>query len=138
MLTLFRTKMSQKRKTKEELSGANRELRKTKTTREQIVAEYLTGNYTYRELGLKYDIPFRSICDWVLEYQGRKPTWREKMKRKREKETGMKEPELSNEVKLLQKELKKQQLHNRLLEEIINIANKETGTDWKKKLGTKQ
>jgi transposase-like protein len=45
--------MSQKRKTKEE-----------------IVAEYLTGNYTYRELGLKYDIPYRSICDWVLEYQG--------------------------------------------------------------------
>lgn len=60
------------------------------------------------------------------------------MKRKREKETGMKEPELPNEVKLLQKELKKQQLHNKLLEEIINIANKETGTDWKKKLGTKQ
>ncbi len=138
MLTLFRTKMSQKRKTKEELSGANRELQKVKTTREQIVAEYLTGNYTYRELGLKYDIPFRSICDWVLEYQGRKPSWREKMKRKREKETGMKEPELSNEVKLLQKELKKQQLHNKLLEEIISIANKETGTDWKKKFGTKQ
>lgn len=60
------------------------------------------------------------------------------MKRKREKETGMQEPELPNEVKLLQKELKKQQLHNKLLEEIINIANKETGTDWKKKLGTKQ
>lgn len=113
--------MSQKRKTKEE-----------------IVAEYLTGNYIYRELGLKYDIAFRSICDWVLEYQGRKPTWREKMKRKREKETGVKEPELPNEVKLLQKELKKQQLHNKLLEEIINIANKETGTDWKKKLGTNQ
>lgn len=51
------------------------------------------------------------------------------MKRKREKETGIKEPELPNEVKLLQKELKKQQLHNKLLEEIINIANKETGTD---------
>ena len=50
----------------------------------------------------------------------------------------MKEPELSNEVKLLQKELKKQQLHNKLLEEIISIANKETGTDWKKKFGTKQ
>jgi hypothetical protein len=50
----------------------------------------------------------------------------------------MKEPELPNEVKLLQKELKKQQLLNKLLEEIIYIANKETGTDWKKKLGTKQ
>jgi hypothetical protein len=29
-------------------------------------------------------------------------------------------------------------LHNRLLEEIIKIASKEKGTDWKKKLGTKQ
>jgi hypothetical protein len=69
-----------------------------------------------------------------LEYQGRKPSWREKMKRKREKETVMKEPELPNEVKLLPKNLKKQQLHNKLLEEIINIAHKETGTDWKKSL----
>lgn len=107
-------------------------------TKEEIVAEYLTGNSTYRQLGLKYDIPFRNICNWVLKYQGRKPSWREKMKRKREKEKVMKEPELPNEVKLLQNELKKQQLHNKLLEEIINIANKETGTDWKKKLGTKQ
>ena len=92
MLTLFRTKMSQKRKTKEE-----------------IVAEYLTGNYTYRGLGLKYDIPFRSICDWVLEYQGRKPTWREKMKRKREKETGMNLATIAekteNQGKLLKKKL---------------------------------
>ena len=56
------------------------------------------------------------------------------MKRKREKAAGMKEPELPNEVKLLQKELKKQQLHNKLLEEIIRIASKETGTDWKKSL----
>ena len=109
-------------------------------TKEEIVAEYLTGNYTYRELGLKYGIPFRSICNWVLDYQGRKTICRGKgkMKRNRKKGTGLKEPELPNEVKLLHKELKKQQLHNRLLEEIIHIANKETGTDWKKKLGTKQ
>jgi transposase-like protein len=107
------------------------QIRKTK---EEIVVEYFTGNYNYRELGLKYNIPLRSICDWVLEYQGCKPRWREKMKRKREKETGMKEPELSNEVKLLQKELKKQQLHHKLLEEIISITHKETGTDWKKSL----
>jgi hypothetical protein len=77
-----------------------------------------------------------------LEYQGRKPTWREKMKRKREKETGIKEPELPNEVKLLQKSFyrknfKKQQLHYKLLEEIINIANKETGTDRVIMIGTK-
>ncbi|MBX2908884.1 MAG: hypothetical protein KF706_04590 [Chitinophagales bacterium] len=72
-----------------------------------------------------------------MEYQDEKPSWREKMKRKREKRNRHEEPELSNEVKLLQKELKKQQLHNKLLEEIINVPIK-TGTDWKKKFGTKQ
>lgn len=113
--------MSQKRKSKEE-----------------IVAEYLTGNYTYRELGLKYDIPFRSICGWVLEYQGRKPTHREKMQRQRTKEGQAKEIELSNEVKILQSELRKQQLHNKLLEEVIRIGGIQTGIDWKKKFGTRQ
>lgn len=113
--------MSQKRKSKEE-----------------IVAEYLSGKYTYRELGLKYGIPYRSICDWVLEYQGRKPSWREKMKRQKEKQTGQADPELPRELKLLQKELRKQQLHNKLLEEIIRIGGIETGIDWKKKFGTRQ
>jgi len=56
--------MSQKRKSKPA----------SRTGWEEIVAEYLTGKHTYRELGVKYGIPFRSICDWVLEYQGRKPS----------------------------------------------------------------
>ena len=106
--------------------------------REEIVAEYLSGKHTYRELGLKYGIPYRSICDWVLEYQGRKPSWREKMKRQKEKQTGQTDPELPKELKLLQKELRKQQLHNKLLEEIIRIGAMETGIDWKKKFGTRQ
>ncbi|NJO92684.1 MAG: hypothetical protein HC831_29745 [Chloroflexia bacterium] len=107
-------------------------------TKEKIVAEYLTGNCTYRELGLKYDIPYRSICDWVMEYQGRKPGYKEKMQRKRAKEGQPQETELSNEVKILQSELRTQRLHNKLLEEIIRIGGVETGTDWKKKFGTKQ
>lgn len=106
--------------------------------KEKVVSEYLTGNYTYRELGLKYGIPHRTICDWVMEHQGRKLSWREKMKRKREKETGMQELRLPENVKLLQKELHKQQLHNKLLEEIISNINEQTGIDWKKKFGTKQ
>ena len=97
-----------------------------KINREEIVAEYLTGNITYRALGVKYGIPHRSICDWVLEYQGRKPTHREKMQRKREMEGGGKEIELSNEVKILQAELRKSRLHNKLLEEIIHSVSKKT------------
>ena len=50
----------------------------------------------------------------------------------------MKEPEFPKEMKLLQKELRKQQLHNKLLEEIIRIGGKQTGIDWKKKFGTRQ
>ena len=113
--------MSQKRKSKEE-----------------IVAEYLTGDYTYRELGVKYNIPFRTIAGWVWVYQGRATSWREKMKRKREMKTGQPDTELPKELKLLQKELRKQQLQNKLLEEIIRIGGMETGIDWKKKFGTRQ
>jgi transposase-like protein len=31
-----------------------------RTSKEEIVAEYLTGNYTYRELGLKLDGSFKT------------------------------------------------------------------------------
>lgn len=120
--------MSQKRKSKPAC----------RTSREQIVTEYLTGDYTYRELGVKYGIPFRTIAGWVWVYQGRTISWREKMKRKRETKTGQPDPELPKELKLLQKELRKQQLQNKLLEEIIRIGGMETGIDWKKKFGTRQ
>lgn len=111
---------------------------KKKITKEEVVAEYLTSTITYRALGIKYGIPHRNICDWVLEYQGRKPTYREKMKRKREKEKGRKEVELTNDVKILQAVSRKQQLHIKLLEEIIRLSEEQTGIDFKKKFGTKQ
>jgi len=51
---------------------------KKKISKEEIVAEYLTGNISYRALEKKYGVPSRSICDWVLKYQGRLPSWKEK------------------------------------------------------------
>ena len=60
--------------------------KKENISKEAIVAEYLTGTISYRGLEAKYGIPSRSICDWVLEYQGRKPSWKEKKRRKLEKE----------------------------------------------------
>ncbi|MCZ2459758.1 MAG: hypothetical protein LC128_09025 [Chitinophagales bacterium] len=60
------------------------------------------------------------------------------MKRQKEKQTGQSDPELPKELKLLQKELRKQQLHNKLLEEIIRIGGMESGIDWKKKFGARQ
>jgi transposase-like protein len=107
-------------------------------SKEEIIAEYLSGDYTFRELGTKHNIPFRTIAGWVWAYQGKTISWREKMKHRKEKQTGVKEPELPKELKLLQKELRKQQMHNKLLEEIIRIGEKQTGVDWKKKFGTKR
>jgi len=52
--------------------------KKVNISKEAIVAEYLTGTISYRGLEVKYGFPGRSICDWVLEYQGRKPVWKEK------------------------------------------------------------
>ena len=50
--------------------------KKENISKESIVAEYLTGTITYRALEAKYGVPSRSICDWVMEYQGRKPSWK--------------------------------------------------------------
>jgi transposase-like protein len=46
--------------------------KKANISKEAIVAEYLTGTITYSALEPKYGFPGRSICDWVMEYQGRK------------------------------------------------------------------
>ncbi len=58
--------------------------------KEEIIAEYLTGNISYRALGEKYSIPSRSICDWVMKYQGRLPSWKEKEKRRKKKQPAKK------------------------------------------------
>jgi len=111
---------------------------KKKISKEEIVAEYLTGNISYRALGEKYSIPSRSICDWVMKYQGRLPSWKEKEKRRKEKATGKKEQKLSNDVRILQKALRKSELKGELLEEMLNLSEEYTGIDLRKKFGTKQ
>ena len=111
---------------------------KEEKNREEIIAEYLTGNISYRALGKKHGVPSRSICNWVLKYQGRLPSLKEKEKRRKEKATGKQEVELSNEVKVLQKSLRKSQLKNELLEEMLKLSEAHTGIDLRKKFGTKQ
>jgi hypothetical protein len=54
------------------------------------------------------------------------------------KELKLEEPPLSNEVKLLQQELRKAQLHNKLLNAMIDIAEDQLKIDIRKKSGTKR
>lgn len=101
--------------------------------KEAIIAEYLTGENSYRKLGNKYGIDFRLIHSWVMKYEGKKrkpsPTTKEEV---------VDETPLPTDVKKLQAELRKAQLHNKLLNAIIDIAEDQLKIDIRKKSGTKQ
>jgi transposase-like protein len=112
--------------------------KRTDISKEAIVAEYLTGTISYRGLESKYGIPSRSICDWVLEFQGRKPSWKQKKVRKAEREGKSPEPEVPKDVKLLQDALRKSQLKSELLEEMLKLSEGYTGIDLRKKFGAKR
>ncbi len=100
--------------------------------REAIIAEYLTGDYSYRQLGLKYGIDFRKIHYWVSNYKGKiKPT-------KKPSKTKEQTVAIPSEVKQLQAELRKAKLHNEVLEEMLKLSEQLTGIELRKKFGTKQ
>jgi transposase-like protein len=108
---------------------------KTIQEQEAIVAEYLMGDSTYRELGIKHGVDFRRIHSWVTRFQG-KPVRRIKPKNK--PEADLPKEELPTDVKQLQEELRKAKLHNKLLNAIIDIAEEQLKIDIRKKSGTKQ
>lgn len=112
--------------------------KKENISKEAIVAEYLTGSISYRGLEAKYGVPSRSICDWVMVYQGRKPSWKEKKRHKLEKEGITPKPELPRDVKLLQDALRKSKLKSELLEEMLKLSEDYTGVDLRKKFGAKR
>lgn len=112
--------------------------KKENISKEAIAVEYLNGSISYRELEAKYGVPSRSICDWVMEYQGRKPSLKDKKRRSLEKAGKTAEPKLPKDVKLLQDALRKSQLKSELLEEMLKLSEEQTGIDLRKKFGAKR
>ena len=101
--------------------------------KEEIIIEYLRGGISYRKLENKYGVDFRLIHSWVMKYQGKYP------KASAGSKTAIiDEPPLPSDVKKLQAELRKAQLHNKLLNAIIDIAEEQLKIDIRKKSGTKQ
>lgn len=101
--------------------------------REAIIAEYLVGETTYRKLQLKYGIDYRVIHSWVMKYQGKNQKSSSPPQSKEEDHLP-----LPTEVKALQAELRKAQLHNKLLNAMIDIAEDQLSIDIRKKSGTKR
>ncbi len=98
----------------------------------------VVASISYRGLETKYGIPSRTICDWVLDFQGRKPSWKDKKRRNLEIKGKNPEPELPKDVKILQASLHKSQLKSELLEEILKLSEEHTGEDLRKKFGAKR
>ena len=105
--------------------------------KEAIIAEYLVGGTTYRELHAKHGISFQTIHQWVQSFVGKTKT------SKIAADVGQsvllpKEEPLPVEVKQLQKELHKSKLENKLLNAMIDIAEEQLKIGIRKKSGAKR
>ena len=109
---------------------------KTIQEQEAIVTEYFTGDISFRKLGIKHDVDFRVIHEWVSRFQG-KIVRKRKTKAKKMELPPVAE-DLPTDVKQLQEELRKAKLHNKLLNAMIDIAEDQLKIDIRKKSGTKQ
>jgi len=91
-----------------------------------IISEYLTQENSFKSLGEKYGIPGPTIQGWVRAYRKNKLSLGSGTKTETPKE------------KELKVELRRAQLKNELLEEILEIAKQQTGVDLRKKYGARQ
>ena len=109
-------------------------MKKNKELKEKIVKEYLAGGTSYNDLSRKYGFAGQSICEWVKEFEGKKRVRSNNLS----KEVKGPVEELPKDVKILQEELRRTKLRNKLLEEVIRISQEELGIDLIKKTGTKR
>ena len=102
--------------------------------KEAIVAEYLLGKATYRQLAQKYKVDFRIIHSWVMKFTGNHQSTSKPVSKEIEKVT---EKEAAFVV-ALREELRLEKLRTELLGTMIDIAEKDFKISIRKKFGTKQ
>lgn len=107
-----------------------------RSIREAIVAEYLAGGVTLRELEKKYDHPFALIGQWVRKYKQLPHVQDLSEKLKKDFEV-IDFKELPEDVRILQDQLRMANLKNELLEAMLDIGKEQYGLDLRKKSGTK-
>jgi transposase-like protein len=102
-----------------------------------VVAEYLTGSLSYRELVAKHGCSLGSLHRWIKQYEQTmdETPLKERIDLLIDEDSGEAMP---SDVKTLQAELRKSRLHNKLLKEVITIAEEELSTPIRKNYGTRQ
>ena len=101
-----------------------------KKKEDELIEEYLITGISYRSLAVKYGLSKSRICRMV---QKKRLTAKAKAKYGESKET-----ELPDNVAMLKAMLRTERLKNELLNNIIDIADKELGTNIRKKSGTRR
>ena len=97
----------------------------TKREKEKIVRDHLTYGISFRNLATQYGISYTRAFRIVKSY----------------KATNQQKPvqeEMPDDVTILKAMLRKERLKNELLNNIIDIADKELGTNIRKKSGTRR
>ncbi len=111
-----------------------------------VVSEYLRGGVSYRELQAKHGCGLGTLHRWVHEYmKGKEYKAAEKeaivFKQVREvlsEEEIVPDEVMPSDIKALQAALRKSRLHNKLLNEMLNIAEEELDVPIRKKHGARQ
>jgi len=107
--------------------------------KKDVIEEYLRGGTSYRELGSKYGVSSSTLQRWV-EAAGRDKTagaesgFTEKAK-EAEKAEGA---DPTAEIRRLREELRRERLHNELLNAMIDIAEEQFEIPIRKKRGAKR
>ena len=102
--------------------------------KEELVGEYLAGEASYREMEARYGVSSSTLQRWVRaagvsakrSAAGERPG------------EAVQEGNLASEVKRLQEELRRADLHNKLLNAMIDIAEEQFEVPIRKKRGAMQ
>jgi transposase len=114
--------------------------------KDKVIQEYLNTRCGYRQLEKKYGISRTTICNWVQVYQGihgvPKTSLQQKhyispMKRK-QKEADANQAALLEKIASLERQLKHEELRSEVLDQLINVAEKQLNVSIRKKPGTQQ
>jgi len=96
-----------------------------KSKEEKIIHDQLTNGVSFRSLALKYGVSYSRAYRIVKSHRS---TYKEKPVQQ----------ELPDDVAMLKALLRKERLKNELLNNIIDIADKELGANIRKKSGTRR
>ena len=104
-------------------------MKRKRIVKDAAVYEYLSSGLTLQEAGAKYGMEGSNFYRWVKAYRD---------KEKGLADTKRVEPNELTDLKKLQEELLKAQLHNKLLEAMIDVGKEQYGIDLRKKPGAKR